>query len=127
VAYSQEIKNKAKSLATKGIPLSEISKDMGISERTLYNWCKNISADAIEEQIQTLSKRKPTEANTRKIAMLVNSLGKIKNMRTKKNRAPPLSLTQRCIRSKNGCSPMNMDYMDIKKDLSKMRVVLGCG
>lgn len=88
MAYSQEIKNKAKSLATKGIPLSEISKDMGISERTLYNWCKNISADAIEEQIQTLSKRKPTEANTRKIAMLVNSLGKIKNMRKKKKPRP---------------------------------------
>ena len=58
MAYAKEIRNKAKELAMKGIPLSEIAKDMGINERTLRGWCRNISADAIEDQIKTLSKRK---------------------------------------------------------------------
>jgi len=93
VAYNKETKNKARRLATQGLPISEIATQMGITERTIRNWCKGIDTDPLEKQIATLAKRKPTEANTRKIAMLVNAVAKVKTLGTKKRNKPLPTVT----------------------------------
>lgn len=94
MAYDKQTKTKAKDLYARGIPASQIAGELGISERTVRNWAKGISTHSIEEQIETLSKRKPTEANSRKIAMLVNALHKLKTIKKPKKVMPTVTFNE---------------------------------
>lgn len=86
MAYSRDIKEKALNLAKAGVPVSEIAKDLDIANRgTIHNWIRksgdedvnHSSIENIKAQIAQLSKRKPTEAVSRKLAMLTKSLDRL--------------------------------------------------
>ena len=94
MAYKKEIIKQALQLAHAGVPIEEICKELGIKSHTTVNrWIAKKPAvettDSIsnlKKQIDTLSKRKPTEAVARKIAMLSHAIDRLN--RLKKNEEP---------------------------------------
>ena len=95
MAYSKEIKEKALNLIKAGVTVTDVSRDLDISRATLNNWInksrdKDVNAESvenIEKQIATLSKRSPTEANSKKLAMLTRSLERLKKNQKKIEKA----------------------------------------
>lgn len=92
MAYSLEIKKEALNLVKAGVSDKDICEQLGIKNRgTLHNWKKKSkdkdlnseSIESLEKQISTLSKRAPTEANSRKLAMLTKSLERLKKQSKK--------------------------------------------
>jgi len=86
MAYTPQIKKEALNLVKAGVPIIDICKQLNIKNRgTLHNWIKKSenkdineeSIESIKKQIATLSKRAPTEANSRKLAMLTKSLERL--------------------------------------------------
>lgn len=85
MAYSKEDKEKALNLIKAGVPITEVAKDLDINRGTLNNWLNkskdnvvvDSSVEGLQKQIETLSKRSPTEANARKLAMLTKSLDRL--------------------------------------------------
>ena len=106
MSYSIEDKQKALNLVKAGVPVTEVARDLKISRGTLNNWIKKSNANSINDnsieniknQINTLSKRSPTEATSKKLAMLTNSLSRLekKSKKLEKNRkvAPKIILTE---------------------------------
>lgn len=91
MSYSIEDKEKALNLVKAGVAVTEVARDLKISRGTLNNWIKKSNDSSvndnsianIKKQINTLSKRSPTEANSKKLAMLTNSLSRLEK-KTKK-------------------------------------------
>jgi len=91
MAYSKEDKEKALNLIKAGVPITEVSRDLNINRGTLNNWIKKSkdkqtnesSIENIKKQIETVSKRAPTEANSRKLAMLTKSLERLEKQSKK--------------------------------------------
>lgn len=86
MAYNEDIKKEALNLIKAGVPITDVCKQLGIKNRaTLYGWIektkdKDVNIETrenLEKQISTLSKRAPTEANSRKLAMLTKSLERL--------------------------------------------------
>lgn len=86
MAYTPEVKKQALNLVKAGISITDICKDLKIKNRaTVYGWIKkstdkDVNEESIEnfkKQILTLSKRAPTEANMRKLAMATKSLERL--------------------------------------------------
>ncbi|AXH14363.1 hypothetical protein CP985_05665 [Malaciobacter mytili LMG 24559] len=94
MAYSKEDKEKALNLIKAGVPIIEVSRDLNINRGTLNNWIKkskdkqtnDSSIENIKKQIETISKRAPTEANSRKLAMLTKSLERLEKQSKKIDR-----------------------------------------
>lgn len=95
MGYSNEIKEKALNLVKAGVPITDICKELNIKNRgTVHNWVKKSKDDTvntssvenIKKQIETLSKRAPTEANSRKLAMLTKSLDRLEKKSKKLDR-----------------------------------------
>jgi len=105
MAYTQELKKEALNLVKAGVSITDICKDLKIKNRaTLYGWIKksedkNVNEESIEnldKQIATLSKRAPTEANSRKLAMLTKSKERLE----KKSKKIVKKVKQNIIHSK---------------------------
>lgn len=99
MAYSTETKAKALNLIKAGVPITEVALELKINRGTLNNWINksndnvlvDSSVDGLQKQIQTLSKRSPTEANARKLSMLTKSLDRLekKSKKIEKKKATP--------------------------------------
>jgi phage FluMu gp28-like protein/transposase-like protein len=99
MAYSSEEKQKALNLIKAGVPITEVALDLNINRGTLNNWVKksndaDVNLESIENiktQISTLSKRAPTEATAKKLAMLTKSLDRLqkKSKKIEKKKAKP--------------------------------------
>lgn len=98
MSYKEDIKEKALNLIRAGVPICDVSQELTINRGTLNNWIKKTknkdvnkeSRESLEKQIATLSKRAPTEANSRKLAMLTKSLERLeKKYRKIDKKAPP--------------------------------------
>lgn len=96
MAYDKKTKELVTALGLSGIPAKELAEEYGISRPTITLWIrKKKEEDAegidtiknIKKQLATLSKRKPTEAVSRKIAMLSKSLAALERMQGKKEEA----------------------------------------
>ncbi len=106
MAYSVELKKQALNLVKAGVSITDICKDLKIKNRaTLYGWIKKSddvdineeSIESLKKQIATLSKRAPTEANSRKIAMLTKSLERLE----KKSKKIEKKAKQNIVHSKD--------------------------
>lgn len=113
MAYSNETKERMVNLLHSGIPASELSKEYGINASTLSRWKKEAapkdtaeSIEGIKSQITALSKRSPSDAVAKQIAMLTASLSRLEGDRAKKERVkhkkPPIAV-------------MNADYEALKE------------
>ncbi len=96
MAYSEEQKQEALQLMDAGIPVQEVADEIGCNRGTLRNWRnerekeeKDVkkSIKNIRKQIEKLSRREPTEAVSRKIAMLSKSLATLERVQAKTDRA----------------------------------------
>lgn len=129
MSYDPKIKRAAAKKFNSGIPVSDISVELGVSERTLRNWFKNTSQKSIEEQISTLSKGKQSEAAVRKIAMLTKSLERLNRIVNKKEKPKPTiqipentyEIKRRMLEDSYGLYPYQRDFM---LDESRFRVWL---
>ena len=95
MAYSDELKKEALNLVKAGVTITDVCRDLKIKNRaTLYGWIKksgnkdinDSSIENLKKQIETLSKRSPTEANSKKLAMLTNSLQRLEKKSKKIDR-----------------------------------------
>ncbi len=93
MAIKKEKKKRILLLVEAGIPVSEVAKEEGVSKVTIYSWLKKTkpksdtsTIEDIKKQLSILSKRKPTEATTRKIAMLTASLSRLERAQQKKQK-----------------------------------------
>jgi len=85
MAYLKDVKEKALNLIKAGIPITEVALEFKINRGTLNNWINkskdnvvvDSSVEGLHKQIEMLSKRSPTEANARKLAMLTKSLERL--------------------------------------------------
>ncbi len=93
MAYSETFKNECINLVEAGVPIGEVASEHNVSRATLNNWRKakakkelsvSESIKQIKKQIATLSKRKPTAAVSRNLAMLSSSLAKLEGLEKKK-------------------------------------------
>ncbi len=96
MAIDTKLKNLIINLVNAGYSVKDLSKEHNISRATIYNWIKKAkqensnlqsSIKNIQNQIATLSRAKPTEANSRKIAMLTNALSKLQRKEDKTKKA----------------------------------------
>jgi len=97
MAIKKEKKQRILLLVDAGIPVEEVAQDEGVNKGTVYAWLRKRKAEGkedldgsieqIKKQLATLSKRKPTEAVSRKIAMLSASLSRLERSHTKKERS----------------------------------------
>ncbi len=109
MAYDRAVKRRILKRVKKGEPISLISQESGISERTIRNWAKDKSKIGIREQIATLSKLKPTESVSKKIAMLSKSLERMERMEMRAGR-------KRKVKSKPLLDlSSNEDYLALKQ------------
>jgi len=106
LAYSEETKKEALELVKRGVAKKDICEQLNIKNRgTLNNWInksddKNVnneSIESLEKIIATLSKRAPTEANMRKLAMATKSLERLQ----KKSKKIQKKAKQNIIHSKD--------------------------
>ena len=85
MAYNDNTKKQALNLIKAGVPITEVAIELNINRGTLNNWInkskdKDVnkeSIESLEKKISNLSKRAPTEANSRKLAMLTKSLERL--------------------------------------------------
>ena len=85
MAYSLDMKEKALNLIKAGVPVTDVAKEFKVNRGTLNNWVNksndsNVNDSSIEnikKQINTLSKRNPTEAVSKKLAMLTKALERL--------------------------------------------------
>ena len=96
MAYDKKIKDLVINLYFSGYPATDLSKEYDIPRATIYSWAKKEkdknsqdknTIQNIKDQLSLLSKRKPTEANSRKIAMLTKSLAKLQRQEQKQKEA----------------------------------------
>lgn len=128
MAYDKKIIKKARTAYQSGTPISTISLDLKVSERTIRNWLKNTSSNSILEQIEELSKKPTTEANARKLAMLTRSLERLskinkpkKERSTVKFNATVTQLKETMLSEEYGLYPYQKDFI---RDESRFRVWL---
>lgn len=95
MAYTQEFKNECINLMEAGVPVGEVAKEQNVTRASLNNWRKaknkkELSTDEsikqIKKQIATLSKRTPTAAVSRNLAMLSASLARLEGIERKKKK-----------------------------------------
>ena len=100
MAIKKEVRKFVTNLILSGYPISDLSKEYSISRATLYKWKKKAedkltdekdTIEGIKKQLSLLSKRKPTEANSRKIAMLSKALANLTREKNKKEKASKLT------------------------------------
>lgn len=138
MAYSPELKTQALNLVKAGVSITDICKDLKIKNRaTLYGWIKKSddkdineeTIDSLKKQIATLSKRAPTEANSRKIAMLTKSLERLekKSKKIEKKLNKILSTQKMFKLLETSFYILIMDYIHIKESLYKILVDLEYG
>lgn len=94
MAYSQDFKNECINLIEAGVPVGEVAKEQNVTRATLNNWRKRkakttgtTSIKQIKKQIATLSKRNPTAAVSRNLAMLSSTLARLEGLEKKKREA----------------------------------------
>jgi len=86
--YSEELKQTAKQLFVRGYTVTEIERETGVNERTLYNWQKNEDWDsfcppdtveiALSRRINILAERdNKTDAELNEFIRLVETFGKM--------------------------------------------------
>lgn len=93
MAIKKEKKDRILLLVDAGIPVAEVAKEEGVNKGTIHAWMRKRKAEGtdavqtianIKKQLSTLSKRKATEATSRKIAMLTASLSRLERTEDKK-------------------------------------------
>ena len=97
MAIKKEKKQRILTLVDAGIPVGEVAEEEGVSKGTVYAWLRKRKANGeedtagtlehIKKQLQVLSKRKPTEAVSRKIAMLSAALARLERSHDKAQKA----------------------------------------
>jgi len=104
MAVKKEVKKRILLLVQAGIPVSEVAKEEGVSKVTIYNWLKKskdkTTPDTIAEiksQLSILSKKKPTETISRRIAMLSASLSRLERSQNKEQKEELKVLTKPTI------------------------------
>lgn len=94
--YSKNTKDKIKALLDAGIPIGEVQEEEGVPRNTIWRWKKewdkeNQDSKAtlanLKKQLSNLSKRKMTEAVSRKIAMISNAIGTLQRVEEKRKEA----------------------------------------
>ena len=107
MAYKKELRELLLNLIFSGYPITDLSKEYNISRATLSAWKKRYKSEFekdeetiknIKKQLKLLSKQKPTEATSRKIAMLSKSLTYLTRQKAKadealKKQAPLIDIT----------------------------------
>lgn len=139
MAYSSEEKQKALNLIKAGVPITEVARDLNINRGTLNNWINKSndqsvndnSIENIKSQINTLSRRAPTEATAKKLAMLTRSLDRLekKSKKIEKKKAKPsiiqskevAALRARMLQDDYGLYSYQQDFV---RDDSRFRVWL---
>jgi len=95
MAVKKEKKAIILALVDSGIPVEEVAADQGVSKGAIYAWIRKRkddgediedTVDSIRKQLGILSKRKQTEAVSRKIAMLTASLARLERSEDKRIR-----------------------------------------
>lgn len=104
MAIKKEKKQRILMLVDAGIPAAEVAKDEGVSKGTIYAWLRKRKAQGkedtpgtiaqIKKQLQVLSRRKPTEAVSRKIAMLTAALSRLERSHDKAQKRKAQSLVK---------------------------------
>ncbi|MDR1451362.1 MAG: terminase family protein [Helicobacteraceae bacterium] len=89
--YREAIKERARVWARSGVALSEIAAELGVTASTIRRWLKAedstpVTIARIKKQIGELSRRKPTGANSHKIALLTNAITKLQGAEAKQRR-----------------------------------------
>lgn len=93
MAYDENFKNELLNLIDAGVPVSEVAKEHNVTRASLANWRKHRKKDGVDKitgikqikkQIATLSKREPTSAVARNLAMLTASLSRLEALEKKK-------------------------------------------
>jgi len=93
MAIKKEKKQRILLLVDAGIPVEEVAKEEGVNRGTVYAWMRKRKKEGthaqetienIKKQLSILSKRKATEAVSRKIAMLSASLSRLERTQDKK-------------------------------------------
>jgi phage FluMu gp28-like protein len=94
--YSKKLKQRALALINSAIPITEIAKELNISRITVQRWKKlqtieqqdtQATIKNLKKQLAILSKRKPTEAVSRKIAMISKALATQERIEVKEEKA----------------------------------------
>lgn len=92
--YTKKFKDECINLIQAGVPVGEVAKEQNVTRATLNNWRKakskeELSTDEsikqIKKQISTLSKRNPTAAVSRNLAMLSASLARLEGIEKTKS------------------------------------------
>jgi phage FluMu gp28-like protein len=97
MAYPKFVTDTALDLLDRGWTLEDASRETGVSQATLVKWKKKHgkkknrinTAETVlnlKKQIAALSQRKPTEANSRRIAMLTRSLNRMEKISSEEKR-----------------------------------------
>lgn len=141
MAHSKETIALALSYLESGIPPSEVAAELKVSRATLWSWAKKAkeenkddktTLENLKKQLATLSKRKPTDATARKIAMVSKAIGTAERSAAKKEKikeAPPKplisvvaagSLRERAI-NESSLFGYQKEFME---DLAQFRIVL---
>ncbi len=138
MAYSKQDKEKALNLIKAGVPITEVAKDLNISRATLSNWVRKSkdedidtsSIENIKKQIATLSKRSPTEATAKKLAMLTNSLNRLEKKQKKTVKKKKQNIVYSADVQKYRSMMLKVDYglyeyqREFIRDTSRFRVWL---
>ncbi|MDR1008024.1 MAG: terminase family protein [Campylobacteraceae bacterium] len=94
--YSKKLKQRVLALINSAIPVTEIAKELKISRLTVQRWKKQQTIEQqdtratiknLKKQLAILSKRNPTEAVSRKIAMISKALATQERIETKEEKA----------------------------------------
>ncbi len=93
MAYAREIVKQALSLLETGTPISEVAEILGVSRFTIGNWKRTEkekkgetkeTLEGLKKQLQHLSQKKPTEAVSRRIAMIAKAISSLERIEGKK-------------------------------------------
>jgi len=100
MAIRKEKKKRILLLVEAGIPVAEVAVDEGVNKGTIHAWMRQQKAEGtspvetienIKKQLSILSKRKATDAVSRKIAMLSKSLSRLERTQDKQAKAVVLA------------------------------------
>ena len=106
MAVKKELKARILALVDAGIPVEEVAKEEGVNRGTIYAWLRKRKGDgeehgetikSIKKQLAMLSKRKQTEAVSRKIAMLSASLSRLERSEEKRIKGVELARSKPVI------------------------------
>jgi phage FluMu gp28-like protein len=96
MAYSKNVKQRALILISSAVPVTEIAKELNISRVTVLRWKKQIKQEEMDKdktlsnlkkQLGSLTKRTPTEAVSRKIAMISKAISRLERLQDKEIKA----------------------------------------